>query len=486
VGERGEEQEIFLEMDMKKGNFQEDENFFYFDVEASNENLDLEQQSVLQRALLGSQNYFLSNGVVSKDHLHKRIEKGRQITDEQYVIGEPVSVYTDGKSTRVKGRLYKINKHAQKFIELLRAGSTRVKASVGGIIPKVVKNIKDGTEKVVSVLWNDLALTIAPVNYTVSPASGIMIKSLTSLEFVKSLTIGYETDSSKFTGGRALQKEDIEHSVVEADPDYEEAIASLVTALSNGEVKSFEEAKGFLKNYGISAAVSLDVIRGIASKYKEFSEVLPMAKAKKNSGSLFAGFIENIRKSVGGGNVKKGGKGDPEDPDEETGEGKGEEEEEGEEEDLIDAEEVIKALTDKVEELEEGQQEIMKALKTLTDQAAKDAEFKKSIGEGMIALMENYEEIAKQPLPRKGIGGIDAVGLNKGNAGGQAAKRHRQFTVQDRDELLPILTKAVAEKELDLIDCGKLETQINKSIRDPMFQIEPKYASFLEKKLAKN
>jgi hypothetical protein len=481
MAERDEEQEIFLEMEMRKGNFQEDENFFYFDVEASNENLDLEQQSVLQRALLGSQKYFLSNGVVSKDHLHKRIEKGRQITDEQYVIGEPVSVYTDGKSTRVKGRLYKINKHAQKFIELLRAGSTRVKASVGGIIPKVVKNIKDGTEKVVSVLWNDLALTIAPVNYTVSPASGIMIKSLTSLEFVKSLTIGYGTDSSKFTGGRALQKEDVEHSVVDTEPDYEEAIADLVTALSNEEIKSLEEAKDFLKNYGISATVSLDVIRGIVGKYKDFAEVLPMAKAKKSGGSLFAGFIENIKKSMGSGDMKKGGKGDPEDQNEENGE---EEEEEEEEEELIDAEEVIKALTDKVEELEEGQQEIMKALKTLTDQAVKDTEFKKSIGEGMIALMENYGEIAKQPLPRKGIGGIDAVGLNKGNAGGQATKKHRQFTIQDRDELIPILTKAVAEQELDIIDCGKLETQINKSIRDPMFQIESRFASFLEKKLA--
>lgn len=470
-------------MEMKKGNFQEDENFFYFDVEASNENLDLEQQSVLQRALLGSQDYFLTNGVVSKDHLHKRIEKGQQITDEQYVIGEPVSVYTDGKSTRVKGRLYKINKHARNFIDLLRAGSTRVKASVGGIIPKVVKNLKDGTEKVISVLWNDLALTIAPVNYTVSPASGIMVKSLTSLEFVKSLTAGYGTDSSKFTGGRALQKEDVEHSMVDkSGTDYEEAIAGLVIALSTGKVKNLEGAKEFLKDFGISTAVSLDVIREIAGKYKEFSEVLPMAKKSGSGGNLFAGLIENIRKSMGGGTMRKGGKGDDDDPEnQDVGDDNGEEEEE---EELIDAEEVIKALTDKVEELEGGQKEIMKALKTLTDQAALDVEFKKSMGEGMIALMENYGEIAKQPLPRRGIGGLDAVGLQKGNAGGgQAAMKHRQFTVQDRDELIPILAKAVKEEELDIHECGKLETQINKSIRDPNFQIDQKFVSFLKGKL---
>jgi hypothetical protein len=479
VGKREEEKEIFLEMEIKKGNLQEDENFFYFDVEASNENLDFEQQSVLQRALLGSKNYFLSNGVVSKDHLHKRIEQGRQITDEQYVIGEPVSVYTEGKSTRVKGRLYKINEHAQKFIDLLRAGSTRVKASVGGIIPKVVKNLKDGTEKVVSVLWNDLALTIAPVNYTVSPATGIIVKSLNSLEFVKSMAIGYGTDSSTFAGGRALQKEDVEHSAIDTGPDYEEAIADLASAFSNGEIGTLDEAKDFLKNYGFSAAVSLDVIREIASKHKEFSEVLPMAK---KGNSLFAGIIESIRKSIGGDSIKKGGKGDDHaDQNEDAGnEDDGEEDEE-----LIDAEEVIKALTEKVEELEGGQERILKALESLTENSAQDAEFRKSIGEGMIALMENYEAIAKTPLPRRGIGGIDAVGMNKGGAAGAQAKRHRQLTVQDRDELLPILTKAVADKELELIDCGKLETQINKSIRDPSFQIESRLLAFLESKLAK-
>jgi uncharacterized protein YfcZ (UPF0381/DUF406 family) len=475
----GEEVEIFLEMEMRKGNFQEDKDFFYFDVEASNENLDLEQQQVLQRALLGSQDYFLTNGVVSKDHLHKRVDHGRQITDEQYVIGEPVKVYKNGKSTRVTGRLYKSNEHAQKFIDLLRSKSTRVKASVGGIIPKVVKTI-EGTEKVVSVLWNDLALTIAPVNYTVSPAAGVMVKSLTSLEFVKSLAVGYGTDSGKFTGGRALTKEDVEHSTVErSNPDYAGAISDLVGALARGKVGTLEEAKNFLNNYGFSAAVSLDVIREIASKHKEFAEVLPMAK---KSGSLFAGFIENIRKSMSGGKIYKGGvtDPDPDDPDGDDGDDGDEDEE------LIDAEEVIKALTDKVEELEDGQQEILKALKVLTDQAAQDSEFKKSMGEGMIALMENYEAIAKSPLPRKGLGGLDAVGLNKGGLTGDGrGRKHRQLTAQDREELRPILTKAVEAKELDLVECGKLETQINKSIRDPSFQLDQKFLSFLESKFPK-
>jgi len=483
MAEREEGLEIFLQMEVKKGNFQEDEDSFYFDVEASNENLDFEKQAILQRALLDSKNYYLTNGVISKDHLHKRIENGVQITDERYIIGEPVKVYTDGKSTRIKGRLYKNNKHAVPYIDLLRAKSTRVKASVGGIIPKIVKNIKDGTEKVVSFLWNDVALTIAPVNYTVGPATGILAKCLTGDEFVKALSIGYGTDSSEFTGGRALQKEDVEGNTVnKTDPDYETAIAELAGALSIGDVTTVEEAQDFLKDFGISAAVALDVIRGIVSKHNEFAEVLPMAKKSGNGGNLFAGLIDSIRKSMGG-TVSKGGKTDDPNYEEEDVNTEGGDEQHGDDEELIDAEEVIKALADKVEELEDGQKEILKALKTLTDQSAKDAEFKKSMGEGMIALMEQYGEIAKQPMPRRGVGGIAGTGIAKGNVGSGTVSKHRQFTVSDQNQLKGILTKAVADGELSLHDCGKLETQINKSIRDPAFQIAPEYADFLRTKL---
>jgi hypothetical protein len=262
-------QEFFLTMNfLRKGNYKTDaEGNFYFDVEASNENLDLEQQRVLQRALMDSKDYFLSNGVISKDHLHKQFDgRGQQVTDEDYVIGEPIDVYTDGKSTRVKGKLYQKNPHAQKFIQLLESGSTRVKASVGGILPKVV-NMTDGTGKVVSVLWNDLALTIAPVNYTVAPASGIA-KSLSSLEFVKSLSAGYGSNTADFTGGRALIPEDVENQ------RYEEAVAGLIGSLMEGGITDIDGAKAFLEGYGFSDAAALDIIGETASEHTAFEEVL--------------------------------------------------------------------------------------------------------------------------------------------------------------------------------------------------------------------
>jgi hypothetical protein len=402
--------------------------------------------------------------VVSKDHLHKRIENGRQITDEQYIIGEPISVYTKGKSTMVKGRLYKNNKHAQKFIDLLKSGSTRVKASVGGIVPKIVKNLKDGTEKVVSVLWNDLALTVAPVNYTVSPATGVMVKALTSLELVKSMAAGYGTDSSAFNGGRALQKEDIEHSKIYRTY-YEEAIAELVDAFSSGDVDTLEDAKEFLDKYGFPDSVSLDIIREIASKHKEFLEVLPMSI----KGSLFDGVIENIKKAMNGSG--KSGDGD------DNHESNHQEIDGGGNEETINAELVIKALADKIEELEGVQEKVLNELESLT-------EFNKSLGKGMIAIMEHHDTISQTPLPTKGIrSGFDAV-LNKGNASGKMIRRHKQFTVDMKNKVTDILVKSVAAGELDIFDSGKIETQINKSIMNPAFQLDQEYQEFLAKKLS--
>jgi hypothetical protein len=481
----GEGQEIFLQMELQKGNFQTDEDGnFLFDVEASNENLDLEGQRVLQRALLTSKEYFLSNGVISKDHLHKKTENGKWVNDEEFVIGEPVSVYTDGKSTRVKGKLYQRNPHAKKFIELLESGSSRVKASVGGILPKVVKNLKDNTEKVVSFLWNDLALTIAPVNYTVQGATGILAKSLSSYDFVKALTAGYGTDSSQYTGGRALQKEDVGSAdMTQENDDYEVAISKLITAISKGKVNTLEEAQDYLGGLGITNLSSLATVKEIIEHSKELMEVLPMAK----KGSLFESIIGNIRKSMSGSGISKGNAQEPESEPKEEPKEELEEENEGDEEELVDAGEVIKALTDRVEALAQGQEELAKAIRELAEMNKNDAEFKKSIGEGLIALMENTEKIAGSPAPRRGATNLNEAGIQKGNLGneGGSLRRHRRLTKNDRDELAPVITKAVEAGELDIIDAGKLETQINKSINDPNFQIEPRLLAFLEKKLPK-
>jgi len=165
---------IFWELQMA---FRETPEYFYFIAEASNEGIDVHGEVVSQTALLKSKDYFLTNGVISKDHQHKRIENGVQITDERYVIGEPLSVFVRGKSTMVEGKLYKNNKLARIVIELLRRGSDVVKASVGGYYRRVTV-APDGTKIISDILWTDLSITTTPVNNTLQPVRGIIKKPI--------------------------------------------------------------------------------------------------------------------------------------------------------------------------------------------------------------------------------------------------------------------------------------------------------------------
>jgi hypothetical protein len=171
------------------------------------------------------------------------------------VIGEPIDVRTEGEKTIVKGKLYSTNENAQEIIKLLKAKSTRVKASVGGIFPQVVKDVKRGIDKITHVLWNDLALTCSPVNSTVSPA--YFARSMDSAEFVKALAAGTGTDHAAFAGGRAATPEDVEtytHEVTESGAGYEELkdkILSLLAAMKTGEVEGEEEAIKFLVRQGL-------------------------------------------------------------------------------------------------------------------------------------------------------------------------------------------------------------------------------------------
>ena len=241
--------EIFLQLRLHKALEKDPDGNVIFTVEASNENLDIEEQRVLQTALLSTKDYFLKSGVVSKDHKHRVFNAdGSFDLREEYVIGEPLDVFTKGTSTYVKGKLYSKNEYAKGFIELLESKSSRVRASVGGLVPKIKRTIENGRKvgNIVSVLWDDLALTVLPVNYTVEPATSIA-KSLSGKEFVKALSVGYGTNSAEFTGGRALQKEDMEHEKHLLSVN-DGAVAALFGAIKEREVKSVDEGASFLSD----------------------------------------------------------------------------------------------------------------------------------------------------------------------------------------------------------------------------------------------
>ena len=84
--------------------------FIYF--EASNENVDQQNESVLAKALADSTDHFLKFGNIDVDH-YTMIGKPNPAKGwagipcpEQYEIGRPVAVRIEGKRTFVKAELY--------------------------------------------------------------------------------------------------------------------------------------------------------------------------------------------------------------------------------------------------------------------------------------------------------------------------------------------------------------------------------------------
>ena len=283
---------------------EEDENGNYkFEVEASNENLDLQNQITLQNALEKSEEYFVTNGVISDDHQHKtRNPDGSVESHKDKIIGEPLSVRYDkkNKKTFVKGILYAGVDAAKPYIDLLKNHSSRVKASIGGIMPKIRKNA-DGSETVTSFMWNDLALTCSPVNWTVGSAK--FAKAMNVVDFCKSLNAGSGTDSALFTDGRVLQNEDLEKETVvlqelsnngdlsgqKNKDDFEKTddedkelniIKKCVLAIDDGELLTKSDIEKFLLDSGFemdtAIETTMEIIKqgGIKMKKSNFSSTI--------------------------------------------------------------------------------------------------------------------------------------------------------------------------------------------------------------------
>lgn len=484
------ENTIYLQMELKKGSFtQNEEGDFIFDAEASNENLDLEQQRILQEALLNSKDYFLTNGVISKDHLHQQIvgegENKRIIFNEEYVIGEPLKVYTEGGKTRVRGKLYKLNEHAQKFIKLFKEGSTRIKASVGGIAPLVQKVKENGQEvgRVVSVLWNDLALTISPVNPTVGAA--YMVKSLNSLEFVKALSAGYGTDHASFTGGRALIPEDTGKKISEAD-----IMDGLIKAILSGEINSVEKCEEYLAGFNIDKEMSSKYLQFILEKDNDIRRIIPMGKS-----NFWNEMKEKLEKSFG-----KAPETEPKKNEEAKNQEDVEEivtlEEDGnassEENDAMkkamDATPVLEAFQEQLNAMQSSIEVLAKSTQGILEKLEKSEETQDLLGKSLLATVQELDKVGNTPIPRGGaVNALQAMMAKGGKAGvlETGLVRHKQFTSAEKDEAMDVLLKAVEAGEITAIECGKFETQINKSMRDPNFQLDQDKIRFLQKKLAK-
>ena len=416
---------------------QEDENGNYiFEVEASNENLDLQNQRTLQSALMKSKEYFLTNGVISDDHQHKtRNPDGTVESHKEKIIGEPISVRTDGKSTFVKGILYKGIAAAKPYIDLLKNKSKLVKASIGGIMPTIRKE-KDGTETVTGFMWNDLALTTSPVNWTVGSAK--FAKSIGMVEFCKSLEAGSGTNAADYEGGRALQKEDIEDETTklleindgEMKPekmveksDFEkdvDVISDCISEMEKGNLTSADEITAYLIGKGFDKGKAKETML----------EIIEQGGRKMAKGN-FSETVDEILKSIG---VKKSAdeKKKPEDEEIEKeelfkfddSEGEKDEEDdvekcgakgsvkkgcgvkkslEDESEDYLDATELVKSMGAEIDALREENEELKKSMEETQNSVL---EIAKALG----------EPVARQSVVAKSINNGGSVTAPVSNA----------------------------------------------------------------------
>jgi len=186
---------------------------------------------------------------------------------------------------------------------------------------------------------------------------------------------------------------------------------------------------------------------------------------------------EKIKKSLMMKSQSKPEEDDP-DPDESDDPDK---EDDGDE--YEDAGPVLKALNDKISNLENTIEVMAKATAAILDKFEKTETMQKSIGEGIVAIMDRTEEVLASPQPRKGaVSGIDALKKSMGS-GGAPVGGLKPFTPEKMDFMKDILIKAVEAKEIDIVTCGKWETHMNKSIGKVAYSFPLDFVAFVKGKL---
>lgn len=473
---------VYVPIIIKSFGEEDEDGNYIFETEASNENLDLQNQIIQQKALTDSKEYFLSNGVISDDHQHKRYDaSGNVISDKTKIIGEPISVRTEGTRTFVKGKLYSYVEAAKPFIDLLKAHSSRVKASVGGIKPIVRKN-KDGTETVTAFMWNDLALTCSPVNYTVGSAA--FAKSMSNVDFCKALSAGYGTDSATMTGGRCLQKEDLEGKTTNATPENIlpdevakneeneiEAINELMAAIGTGEIKTQDKMTAFLIERGFSEEKARASVREIISQGGHVTMAKSVFEQTKNILKSLAGGTPNAEGEEDK-NKKPGENATPENQNggagSNNGEGGNDNGEGGEQpnnlnkslpEGYSDATEALAAILSEVKKSNEA----MAALtKRMDDYEAQQDDISKSV----LEVAGSVAQIANTPLPTK-----TATSIQKSDVGNGASANGNDNplrpTVEDYQIVKSALNAAFKDRAntgLTLEKSEHLSSAFNKAV----------------------
>lgn len=241
--------------------------FVFF--EASNEDVDHQNEVVLQKALENSADYYLRHGNIDLSHFSILGPKSGIPNYMEYEIGKPVAVRIDGKRTFVKAELYKgdsaMARNANMVWDSLTKQSPPMRwyPSVGGsVLAKSVK-IDPVTKNKVAVIekvrWNNTALDRCPVNRTVPEVSmapvGVFAKSLGGFVMSKALEAGYGTDVASLTGGAALGMQSLDAGGPSNYFDFRNRIADALRSRAAGNNPGIKELVEYSANkFGLSHA----------------------------------------------------------------------------------------------------------------------------------------------------------------------------------------------------------------------------------------
>lgn len=197
-------------------------------VEASTEARDQEGEIVLSKALKDSLDVFLKFGVVDLDHKSMPgVAQKYGIPQEdcpKWIVGQPVGVRFDGDKTIVKAQLRKGDSPLAAQANQIWDGLTNVSppdryyASVGGSVLsreiRIDPKTKDRVPVITQTRWNNLALSLNPVNQHLGAATtlpiGTFAKAFGGFVLNKALESGYATDSTGMTGGQALSMQSLD------------------------------------------------------------------------------------------------------------------------------------------------------------------------------------------------------------------------------------------------------------------------------------
>lgn len=206
---------------------QEEAGHRYIYFEASNEDVDHQNEVILQKALSDSSDYYLRHGNIDLSHYTILGPKSGIPNYMEYEIGKPLAVQVNGKRTFVKAELYRGDSPMARNANIVWDSLTKQMPastwypSVGGsVLSKSVK-IDPVTKEKVAVIdrvrWNNTALDRCPVNKTVPTVStapvGTFAKSLGGFVITKALEAGYGTDSAALTGGSAMREQSLDRRV---------------------------------------------------------------------------------------------------------------------------------------------------------------------------------------------------------------------------------------------------------------------------------